>query len=198
MNTAIGIAGGSGVGKSTLAISLCKKYPEKFCLVHVDDYFKKADAVPRYEGMINYDHPEAIRFDDLYTDMQALMSNQPITVLTKSELYHPHYSKELKNKIAYQIEPKPIIILEGYLALYAPCLRDFMSFRIYLDMSITDTVLRRTKFMDDDYTQKVLIPMHNQFVEPTKQYADVIVDVNGKTPDILLQILEEKLIKNRL
>ena len=104
----IGIAGGSGVGKSTLAIGLAKKYPDKIALLHVDDYFKSAEDAPRQGDLVNWDHPDAIRFDDLCHDIVSLMHDKPVTVMTKSELYNPDYKLELRNKIEYTIQPKPI------------------------------------------------------------------------------------------
>jgi len=94
----IGMAGGSGSGKSTVAIALCKKYPEKFALLHLDDYFKKTEEVPKLEGFTNWESPESIRFDDLFKDIKSLSEGREIKVLTKSELYNPNYDRNLKNK----------------------------------------------------------------------------------------------------
>lgn len=174
----IGIAGGSGVGKSTLAIGLVKKYPDQIALLHVDDYFKKSAEVPKMGDSINWDHPDAIRFDDLYHDIVLLMHRKPVEIMTKSELYNPDYKLELRNKIPYTVASKPIILIEGYLAFHDMHIRDLMSLKVYLDMPIEETLKRRTKFTDEKYYQDVLIPMHDQFVKPTKAFADLVIDVS--------------------
>ena len=192
----VGIAGGSGSGKSTLAISLCRKYPQICALLHIDDYFKKSEDAPTLAGFTNWDHPDAIRFDDLYRDLLSLKSGNSITILTKSELYNPGFDYTLRNKIEYTIEPKLVIILEGYLALYDERVRSLLDVKVYLDIPIEESTKRRSynKFaLDEKYYAEVLVPMHKQFVEPTKEYADVAIDVSNMTPEEVLQKIEPEL-----
>lgn len=184
----IGIAGGSGSGKSTLAIALVKSNPERFALIHLDDYFKKADDAPKEDGKVFWDHPGALRFDDLYNDLLNLKEGKAVTVMTRSELYNPGYKKELKNKLEYRIEPKPVIIVEGYLALYDERIRSLFDASVYLDFPIEQSLVRRTKFTDKEYFKNQLIPAHRQFVEPTKAHATHIITIEGKTTE---EVFEE-------
>ena len=191
----VGIAGGSGSGKSTLAISLCRKYPQICALLHIDDYFKKSEDAPTLAGFTNWDHPDAIRFDDLYRDLLSLKSGNSITILTKSELYNPGFDYTLRNKIEYTIEPKLVIILEGYLALYDERVRSLLDVKVYLDIPIEESTKRRSsnKFaLDEKYYAEVLVPMHKQFVEPAKEYANLVIDVSGMTPEEVLERVEPK------
>lgn len=183
----VGIAGGSGSGKSTLAVALAKKYPDKIAIVHLDDYETPKSAIPMLDGFLNREHPDAIDFDTLHQDLHALRNGQAITVRTKSELYNPNYTLERNNKIEYLIEPKPIIIVEGYLVFHDHRIRDLMNVKIYLDMPIEASLKRRTKFKDETYFQKVLIPMHYQYIEPTKQYADLVINVAHSDIDTIVQ-----------
>lgn len=187
----IGIAGGSGSGKSTLAVALAKKYPDQIAILHLDDYGAKKEHIPMLNGFLNREHPDAIRFDDLHRDLHALQSGRAITVRTKSELYNPSYTLEEDNKIEYTIEPKHIIIVEGYLVFHDARIRDLMDKKIYLDMPIEESLQRRTKFRDEEYFKKVLVPMHHQYIEPTKQYADVVIDVSTMNIDDMMAIAEQ-------
>lgn len=179
----IGISGGSGSGKSTVAISLCKKYPDVYTLLQIDDYFKKEEFVPSMHGKLNWDHPDAIDLDKLHQDLQTLLKGEPITIRTKSELYNPDYRKELHNKIYYTIAPKKVILVEGFLAFYDERIRNLFSKKIYLDIPLGKSLKRRTKFVDGDYYQSILTPMFEQYVLPTKEFADKVINVVDKTPE---------------
>ena len=187
----VGIAGGSGSGKSALAVALCREYPQNFALVHVDDYFKKPEEVPPAPiGGPNWDHPHAVRFEGLYWDLRALLDGKPVVVQTKSELYHPAYDPKLKNRIPYTIEPKPVVLLEGYLALYDPRIWTMMALSIYLDIPITESLRRRSpnkSAIGEAYLQQVLLPAHEQFVEPTKKNASVVLNISTRTKRDVLQ-----------
>ena len=180
-NKLILIAGGSGSGKSTLAVNLYKAHSEAFALVQMDDYYKTAGDAPKLsDGTPNWDTPEALRFDDLVVDVERLLNGTQITIFTKSELHNPGYRAALKNKTECMIEPRPIIILEGYLCLYEERLRTLADLSIYLDMPIEESVHRRSSNKFDasrDYLESILIPVHRQFVEPTRQFADEIIEV---------------------
>ncbi|TSC68979.1 MAG: uridine kinase [Parcubacteria group bacterium Gr01-1014_56] len=195
MNKLIGIAGGSGSGKSTLAILLVKKYPEKFTLVQLDDYYKRTSDAPKLpDGGPNWDNPAALRFDDLYSDLQTLLKENSIEVWTKSEFYNPEYRTELKNRIWHTIEPKPVVVLEGNLALYDERIRGLMNFKIYLDMPIEESLKRRSVnkfFAPEGYFEHVLIPAHKEFVESAKQYADLVVGVSNSSQEELFAQVEE-------
>lgn len=121
-----------------------------------------------------------------------------VKIHTKSELYNPAYSHALRNKIEHSIEPKPIIILEGYLALYDERVRDLLNLKIYLDIPIEESTKRRSvnKFeLDTEYYEAVLAPMYEEFVLSTKQYADIILDVTKMTPDEVFTKIENVVSK---
>lgn len=184
--TIIGIAGGSGSGKSTLAVGLCRAHPEQYALIHLDDYFKKKAEVSLYNGMTNWEDPASIRFDDLCNDIADLKAGKAITILTKSEWYHPDYDAQSNNKKEQRIDPKPTIIIEGYLALYNEKLRNMMDKTIYLDIPIEISGNRRSGnkvAIDETYYHEVLLPMHARYVAPTRAYADLVIAVATMHPD---------------
>ncbi len=192
----IGIAGGSGGGKSTLATAIYNAYPNQCVVVHGDDYFKKKEEVPLSGEYYNFDHPSALKMDALYRDIVSLQNGQPVTILTKSELYNPAFDPELKNKIEYTLLPKPIIIIEGYLIFHDPKIRELMDDKIYLDIPISESSKRRSgnkPKVSMDYYETVLFPMHTEFVEPSKKYADVVIDVTNKTTEEVFILVESKL-----
>lgn len=192
----IGIAGGSGSGKSTLCVSLCKNHPNECALLHVDDYFKKSEETPELNGFKNWDHPDSLRFDDIYKDLLSLREGREVTIRTKGELYNPEFQHELKNKKEVVISPKPIIILDGYLALYDPKVRELIDLKIYLKIPIQESIKRRSSNKispGEEYFEKVLFPTHEKFVEPTKQYADLIIDVTNKNQAEVYKIVESRL-----
>lgn len=194
-NRLVLIAGGSGSGKSTLALGLYATHPESVALLQADDYYKTAEDAPKLpDGKPNWDTPDALRFDDLLRDAEQLLGGTSITILTKSELYNPGYRASLKNKVECTIEPRRVIILEGYLALYDERLRDLADLCIYLDMPIEDSVHRRSGNKFDasrEYIESVLIPVHYQFVEPTEKYADIVIDVAQLSQEEALESAEE-------
>lgn len=188
------IAGGSGTGKSTLAVSLCKKYPDKISLLHVDDYFKKKEEIPTLDGFANWDHPQSLRFDDIFKDLTSLKNGESVKILTKSELYNPGFDRNLKNKIEYTVLPKPIIILEGFLSLADERVRNISDHMIYLDLPIKESIKRRSgnKFdVDPEYFSKIILPMHRKFVEPSKKFANFVLDVSDLSSEEVFNKIEK-------
>lgn len=177
----LGIAGGSGCGKTTVAIYLHNTYPGKVALLHLDDYYKKPEDAPTIDGRRNWDHPDSLMFDALAQDIEQLASGKSLTIMTKSELYNPHYDPRLHNTIKYVVEPADIIVVEGYLAFYDQRVRELMTLKVYLDIPIAESLKRRKKLLGDRwYLEHVVIPTHEEFVIPTKAYADVVIDIIGK------------------
>ncbi|MEZ4180122.1 MAG: hypothetical protein R3B41_01190 [Candidatus Doudnabacteria bacterium] len=176
---------------------LCvKNTPDQISLLHLDDYFTKSEDAPKFREMINWDHPDSIKWQELYNDLMSLLQNKSIKILTKSELYNPEFEYSQKNKKEVVIESRPLIILEGYLALHDQKIRDLMSTKIYLDIPIKESTKRRSanKFqIDTVYLQEVLIPMHDKFVVTTKEYANLIIDVTTTNQSQMLQLVESKL-----
>ncbi|MEN9338492.1 MAG: hypothetical protein RI945_217 [Candidatus Parcubacteria bacterium] len=195
----IGIAGGSGSGKSTFAVDFCKKYSDKCALIHLDDYFKKTEDVNMMGSFKNWDHPQAVDFNLLYKDLLSLKNGEEIKILTKSELYNPHYDHSIKNKIEISIFKKEILLVEGYLAFFDDKIRDLMDLKLYLDIPIEESTKRRSdnKFkLDKEYLEQVLIPMHKEFVEPTKDCADLVLDVSKFNKEEVFALLEDYIINN--
>jgi uridine kinase len=180
-----------------LAIGLCRKYPDSFALVHLDDYFKPKEIAPAAHGFTNWDHPDAVRFDDLLRDLLALQNGRPISVITKSELYNPDYNPELRNKIEYTIKPRPAVVVEGHLLFQDRRIRELMDLKIFLEAPIEETHKRQSsnrRNFGPVYCNNVLIPMYKKFVEPTKQYADIILPVAGRHRNEVLAMVEPKII----
>lgn len=181
----IAIAGGTGAGKSTVAFALHDKYPDKISIVHLDDYQwhgENRSKVPIHDGIRNWDHPDAVDWEALVSDLKKLKSGQSIHIQSKNERLVPRAKKTSDEKptprLPLTIEPKPIIILEGYLSLWHPEVRKLLDYSVFLDASHDTRIQRRTNFLNSEYEQKVLIPMHEQFIEPTKQFADKVIDVS--------------------
>ncbi len=195
----IGIAGGSGCGKSTLSYGLRDKYPDLIEVVHFDDYQKEEMDVPFFEGMRNWDHPDAINFEQLYSDLIQLKNNNEVEVMTKSSILNPAY--EEKGRIKHVLRSKKIIIVEGYMSLYDKKIRDLFDFKIFLDIPISESMKRRDKITYNDeseYNNKILIPMHIKYVEPIKKTADLSIDVIKNTKDEVYKIVHDKLIELKL
>jgi len=187
----LGIAGGSGSGKSTLAINLVKKYPDQIALLQLDDYYKEQKDCPRAGDFYNWDHPDSLRFDSFLHDTEALSRGESINIETRSELYNPTYDPQLRNKIPYAVEPKKILVLEGHLVFRDERIRNLMTLKVFLDIPIEESMKRRTKFSNEWYFEHVLIPMHTQYIAPTKQYADVIIDALQKNTATVQKEVEE-------
>ena len=198
----IGIAGGSGCGKSTLAYRLRDKYPNLIEVVHFDDYQKEEIEIPFFKGIRNWDHPDSIAFEQLYSDLIQLKNNKEVQVMTNSSIINPAY--EEKGRIKHILKPKKIIIVEGYMALYDKKIRDLLDFKIFLASPISESMKRRDKIIYDgdneelEYNNKILIPMHTKYVEPTKKMADFSIDVIKNTKDKVYKIVHDKLIELKL
>jgi uridine kinase len=191
------IAGGSGSGKSTLAQNLREKYPYTFALMHLDDYYRHASRTPKLSsGAVNWEHPDALDFSRLAYDVTALVKGTPAMIHTKSEFYNPGYLPTLHNKIWQRVEPRPIVIVEGYLALYDPALQRMSDLSVYLEMPIEDSFLRRSEnklSQAESYVRNVLIPSHYEFVEKTKKHADVTINVEPLSRSEVLTFMEQLL-----
>ena len=183
----IGIAGGSGSGKTRLAKNVLKEINNKQVqAITVDSYYKDLSHLTFNErAKNNFDHPDAIDFDLLYNDLKAIIDNK--TISTPLYDYKTHTrEKEKSNKL----ENVKVIILEGILALYNSDIRNLMSMKIFVDTPSDVRLLRRIKrdvnkrarsieSVTEQYNNTVK-PMFLKFVKPTKDYADLIVPNGGK------------------
>ena len=185
----IGIAGGTGAGKSTSCIALLNKHPDIICMIQVDDYFKSEKDVPVFNGHKNWDDPDALFLDKLYNDLNKLAEGKSVIINTKNERLNSEY-KKTKKRILVEFYPKPIILVEGYLLLFNTKIRNFLSYSIWLDLDHKTRWNRRAHFKYLEYEQNVLIPMHHKFIEPTKQYADSIIYITHLSKEEVLEKIE--------
>ncbi|MBU4246061.1 MAG: hypothetical protein ABIF85_01410 [Nanoarchaeota archaeon] len=141
----IAIAGGTGSGKSTLAYGLLDKFPELIEIVHFDDYQKLEPNVPIHQGMRNWDHPDAIDFDQLIHDLSQLRNGNDVQIMTKDKKLNPGYEISGRIRTFRIIHSKKIIILESYLALWNESVRKLIDYSIFLDTPTRYTKAQRKK-----------------------------------------------------
>lgn len=180
----IGITGGTGSGKTTLVKQILNELPAgKVGVISQDSYYKDTTHLSYDERVkINFDHPKSIDFDLLIAHLKALK---------KGDLIHqPIYSFVKHNRTGSTIltHPKKVIIIEGILILTNPELRDMFDVKIYVDTDTDERLVRRLKRdilergrdLDEVLSRylKTLKPMHNQFIEPMKAHADIIIPNN--------------------
>lgn len=187
--TFIGIAGGTGAGKSTLSTALMDKYPQQIGLIQLDDYFKPPAEVPTVGNHLNYDHPEALYLDKLYHDLRTLATGSSAMISTKNERRNPMYA-ETKKRIIDTFIPQEIMLVEGYLTLYDERIRSLLTTSIWLEVDHETRWDRRVHFKNDAYEKEVLLPMHKEFAEPSKQHAQHIINVGQLTKDKVLLLVD--------
>ncbi len=181
----IGIAGGTGSGKTTVVRKIMEALEnENVAVIPQDSYYNDNTLIPMEERKkINYDHPSAFDWDLLREQIEQLRAGQAIEQPT----YDYITSNRMKETV--HVEPCEVIIIEGIMALYKKEMRDLMDLKIYVDADTDvrlirniqrDTVERgRTTQMVIDRYLEVLKPMHEEFIEPTKRYADLIIPQGG-------------------
>ncbi len=195
----IAITGGSGCGKSTLAYGLKDRFPNLVEVMHFDDYQKEKEDVPLLHGMRNWDHPDGIDFSKLHDDLKKLISGQDVNVMTKSSILNPKY--EEKGRIPHLMKSKRIIIIEGFLSLLDEKVRKLCNLKIYLDISMELGLPRRDKityYDEEEYNKEILIPMHKKYVEPTKEFADILIDVEKNSKEDVQKIVINKLKEEKV
>lgn len=192
----IGIAGGSGSGKSTFAKRLKEQFPDEIALVSCDNYYLARHDMPLEERKLqNYDSPEAFEFDLMVRQIQELKSGKDIACPVYDFAAHDRSEQIL------QIAAKPVVLIDGILIFVEPQLRNLMDMRIYVETDADERILRRVRRdmvergrdldgIIDQYLATVK-PMHNAFVEPTKAYADIII--NGGMNDTAFDLVKNKI-----
>ena len=191
----IGIAGGSGSGKSTFARRLTEKFPDSVSLVSCDNYYKAHDDIPLEERrLLNYDAPEALEFDLMVSHLRALKEGRAVDC--------PVYDFTLHNRSdkVVRIDPKPVIIVDGILILSDPALRETFDLKIYVETDADERILRRARRdmevrgrkIDDIMAQylNTVKPMHETHVEPSKKHADLIL--HGGLNPVALEVVESR------
>lgn len=181
----IGITGGTGSGKSTIAKEIYKKFGEQcIAMIEQDSYYKDQSNLSFEDRVkINYDHPDAFDTRLLVEHLNKLLNGQAID--------KPSYDFEVHNRKAEttRVEPREIIIVEGILVLEEIEIRDILDIKIYVDTDADVRIIRRLirdinergRTVDSVINQylNVVRPMHMQFIEPTKRYADIIIPEGG-------------------
>ena len=183
--TIIGIAGGTGSGKTTVVKRIAKALPPHCAaVVPLDSYYNyTTELTPEERAAINFDHPDAFDWKLLTEHIKRLKNGEAIEQPTYS------YIESNRQKETIHVEPKPVIIIEGIMALHYKKLRDMMDLKIFVDTDDDVRLIRnirrdvvergRTVDMVLDRYEKVLKPMHEQFIEPTKKFADLIIPWGG-------------------
>lgn len=178
----LGIAGGSGAGKSSLAYALRDAFPGNVTIFHLDDYFRPADEVPVRAGLKNWDDPKALYYSQMARDLAALKTGQAVTINTKAPDLNPEFVRS-GQRIPMVFEPKSLIIVEGFLTLHFPKIRKLLDYSVYLDAPFALASARRVHSkvhpneFPDDYNRHVLKPMQERYVNPTKVSADLVLNV---------------------
>jgi uridine kinase len=179
----VGIAGGTGSGKTTLAEKIHNEFPDSV-LISQDLYYKDLSHLPMEErAKTNLDHPSALEFSLLRQHLLDLKNGKPVEIPTYS------FSLYARGEETEWVEPARIILVEGILLLAAPEIRDLLDIKIFVDTDDDVRVLRRIErdikergrdfnTVKEQYLKNVK-PMHEAFVEPSKKYADVIFPEGG-------------------
>ena len=198
----IGIAGGTGSGKTTVVRKLIERLPKgEVVVIPQDSYYKDSSHVPAEERQnINFDHPDAFEWPLLARHIEQLKQGQSV----EQPIYDYITSSRLKETV--HVEPKEIIIVEGIMALRDFHLRQQMDLKIFVDADADDRLIRvaqrdivergRTIEAVMERYQRVLKPMHEQFIEPCKRYADVIIPQGGHNNAAINMLM--KFIKQEL
>ncbi len=193
----IGIAGGTGSGKTTLTDNLKKHFGDKICVVYHDNYYKRHDEMTYEERcLLNYDIPEALDTDMFCDHLRALKRGETIECPVYDYTVHNRSDKVTR------VEPRKVIVVEGILIFENKELCDLMDIKVFVDTDADTRILRRAiRDMKErarsleSITQQYLTtvkPMHEKYVEPSKKNADIIVLEGGQNP-VALDLLVHKI-----
>ena len=182
----LGVAGGTGSGKTTVARAIVDSVgADRITLIEQDSYYRDVDW--RSEGELlhhNFDHPSALDNELLVSHLAALKAGHPVEVPIYDFVRHRRTARTKR------VAPQPVIVLEGILLFVEPSLRELLDFKIYVD---TDADLRLIRRLGRDMSERgrtvqdvlrqyleTVRPMHLEFVEPSKRYADIIIPEGGE------------------
>jgi uridine kinase len=180
----LGIAGGTGSGKTLVAKSIEEALGQQILVLGLDSYYLDRSSLPFAErAKINYDHPDAFDCDLLISHLDALSRGEAI------EMPVYDYAQHIRSRETIRIQPQPIIVVEGILVLAIPQIRAKLGVRIFVDTDADVRFIRRlsrdlmergrdAQSVIDQYMGVVRL-MHLEFVEPSKRYADIIVPEGG-------------------
>ena len=196
--TIIGIAGGSGSGKTTVTNEIMKNLEGHSVALLAQDYYYKDQSHLTFDERLetNYDHPFAFDNDLLIDNLKDLRNGITVEVPTYD------YSTHMRSDETIAFDPKDVIIVEGIFALENKTLRDIMDVKIYVDTDADLRILRRLtrdtkergRNMESVINQylNVVRPMHEQFIEPTKRHADIIIPEGGSNK-VAIDIMTTKI-----
>jgi len=191
----IGIAGGTGAGKTTVARLVTENVGDSVTRIPIDNYYEDLSHLDLEEReTVNYDHPSAFEWSLLREQLETLLEGQAVEM--------PQYDFEIHNRTdgRVTVEPTDVIVLEGILALYDETINDMLDLRLYVETDADVRILRRIErdVIDrgrdlegvmEQYLTTVK-PMHEQFIEPTKRHADLIIPEGANS--VAVNLLEEK------
>ena len=190
----IGIAGGTGSGKTTITRKIEERFQEEVTVLYHDDYYKaRHDLTYEERVKLNYDHPAAFDTELMIRDLAALKSGVAIDC--------PVYDYSIYDRTdqTHTVTPSRVILVEGILIFHEKALRDLMDIKLFVDADADVRILRRIlrdvkergRSLDSVITQYLgtVKPMHEAFVEPSKKYADIIIPEGGKNQVALDMVL---------
>ncbi|MFC6725586.1 uridine kinase, partial [Halobium palmae] len=192
----VGIAGGTGAGKTTVARLVTENVGESVTRIPLDNYYEDLSHLDFGEREeVNYDHPSAFEWELLRGQLRELLEGRAVDM--------PQYDFSIHNRKdeRVRVEPTDVIVLEGILALYDEEVNDMLDLRLYVETDADVRILRRIQRdvvqrgrdlegVIDQYLSTVK-PMHEQFVEPTKKHADLIIPEGANS--VAVELLEEKI-----
>ena len=192
----VGIAGGTGAGKTTVSRLIAESVGESVTRIPMDNYYEDLSHMDLEErSNVNYDHPDAFEWDLMREQLQRLLSGQSVEM--------PQYDFEIHNRKDERetVEPTEVIILEGILSLYDDEINEMLDLRLYVETDADVRILRRIErdVIDRGRDLEGVIgqylstvkPMHEQFIEPTKKAADLVIPEGANS--VAINLLEEKL-----
>jgi uridine kinase len=193
----IGIAGGTGSGKTTLTRRLMSRFGGDVSVVYHDNYYKRHDELTYDQrAALNYDHPDAFDTGLMIEHLTSLRSGESV----QCPVYD--YTVHNRSEETVEIHPTKVIIVEGILIFENPDLRDLMDIKIFVDTDADVRILRRIlrdvkergRSLDSVVEQYLTTvkPMHEQFVQPSRQYADIVIPEGGHNL-VALELLVERI-----
>ncbi|GEQ86100.1 uridine kinase [Patiriisocius marinistellae] len=198
----IGIAGGTGCGKTTVVQQIIEQLPvDEVCVISQDSYYKETSHLTYNQRIaINFDHPNSIDFELLHQHLKLLRNGKSFEQPVYSFVEHN------RTKETVTTHPKKVVIVEGILILTHPEIRDMFDIKVYVHADSDERLIRRLKRdiaergrdIDEVLTryQTTLKPMHQQFIEPTKEFADIIIPTNKYNTvavDLIRTIIADRL-----
>ena len=191
----VAVIGPSGSGKSTFTNRLKKHFGDDVVVIYHDNYYRRQDGIPFEERVkVNYDHPDSLETDLLVEHLKELKEGKTIQCPVYDYSQHNRSDKVLK------IEPRPVILVEGILLLADPRIRDLLDIKVYVEADADERILRR---ISRDVSERgrdlngiieqyltTVKPMHEQYVEPSRKFADIIVLEGGRNLVALEMIMQ--------